>query len=66
MRTHIPPKPSKYRFPARPPKPPETNQLNAQQDAQINRINDLTRAGRTTWFGLLAYLVFAYITVLGV
>lgn len=32
----------------------------------IARINALTAAGRTNWFGLLAYLVFAFITVLGV
>ncbi|MEX3016372.1 pentapeptide repeat-containing protein [Gymnodinialimonas hymeniacidonis] len=35
-------------------------------DAQINRINELTRVGRTNWFGLLAYLAFATVTVLGV
>jgi uncharacterized protein YjbI with pentapeptide repeats len=34
--------------------------------AQIERIDALTAAGRTNWFGLMAYLVFAFITVLGV
>ncbi|WP_068110589.1 pentapeptide repeat-containing protein [Tropicimonas marinistellae] len=36
------------------------------EDAQINRINDLTRAGRANWFGLMAYLAFMLVTVLGV
>ena len=35
-------------------------------DRQIARINQLTRAGRTNWFGLLAYLAFTLVTVLGV
>ncbi|OAN69467.1 hypothetical protein A8B78_21585 [Jannaschia sp. EhC01] len=35
-------------------------------DAQINRINELTRVGRSNWFGLMAYLAFAAVTVLGV
>lgn len=34
--------------------------------AQIARINALTQAGRANWFALLAYLVFVFITVLGV
>ncbi len=34
--------------------------------AQISRINELTRAGRANWLGLLAYLAFTFITVLGV
>nr|WP_240722251.1 hypothetical protein [Poseidonocella sp. HB161398] len=32
----------------------------------IARINDLTRAGRANWFGLLAYLAFVTVTLLGV
>ena len=32
----------------------------------IARINTLTATGRTNWFGLLAYLAFAFITLLGV
>ncbi|MEM8591263.1 MAG: pentapeptide repeat-containing protein [Pseudomonadota bacterium] len=35
-------------------------------EAQIARINELTRVGRTNWFALLAYLTFAFVTVLGV
>jgi hypothetical protein len=34
--------------------------------AQIERIDALTAAGRTNWFGLVAYPIFAFITVLGV
>ena len=33
---------------------------------QIDRINELTTVGRTNWIGLLAYLVFLTITILGV
>lgn len=41
--------------------------VDSGQEARfIARINALTSAGRTNWFGLLAYLVFAFITVLGV
>lgn len=36
------------------------------EDGQINRINELTRAGRANWFGLMAYLAFMMVTVLGV
>lgn len=36
------------------------------EEGQIARINDLTRAGRANWFGLLAYLAFTLVTVLGV
>lgn len=43
-----------------PPEPGKTT------EAQIARINALTAAGRTNWFGLMAYLVFAFITALGV
>lgn len=32
----------------------------------IARINELTRVGRANWFGLLAYLTFVMITILGV
>ncbi|WP_138467516.1 pentapeptide repeat-containing protein [Poseidonocella sp. HB161398] len=32
----------------------------------IARINDLTHAGRSNWFGLLAYLTFVMVTVLNV
>ena len=37
-----------------------------QIDTQIERIATLTAAGRTNWLALLAYLSFAFVTVLGV
>ncbi len=36
------------------------------EEQKIERIDALTDAGRVNWFGLLAYLVFAYVTVLSV
>lgn len=38
----------------------------ADTPPEIVRIDALTATGKTNWFALLAYLVFAYITVLGV
>ncbi|MEX0349777.1 MAG: pentapeptide repeat-containing protein [Paracoccaceae bacterium] len=40
------------------PKPPDTS--------AIDRINELSKMARTSWFGLLAYLAFAGVTLLGV
>ncbi|MGB0904796.1 MAG: pentapeptide repeat-containing protein, partial [Mangrovicoccus sp.] len=34
--------------------------------ANIDRINELTKAGRSVWFGLLAFLAFIGVTLLGV
>ncbi|MEO0356974.1 MAG: pentapeptide repeat-containing protein, partial [Pseudomonadota bacterium] len=34
--------------------------------AQIDRINELISTGRAQWIGLLAYLAFTFVTVLGV
>lgn len=39
-------------------KPPDTS--------AIDRINELSKMARTSWFGLLAYLAFAGVTLLGV
>ncbi|MEM9784439.1 MAG: pentapeptide repeat-containing protein [Pseudomonadota bacterium] len=47
------------RAPAPPPEP------NGDAEA-ITRIDDLSKLARTTWFGLLAYLAFVGITLLGV
>ncbi|MEM9348973.1 MAG: hypothetical protein AAGA47_01830, partial [Pseudomonadota bacterium] len=44
------------------PRPPREDPA----EAQIARINELTRVGRTNWFALLAYQTFAFITILGV
>lgn len=38
----------------------------ADTDAQIARIDAMTMNGRSNWFGLMAYLAFVLITVLGV
>ncbi|WP_172329252.1 pentapeptide repeat-containing protein [Mangrovicoccus sp. HB161399] len=46
------------------PGPPAPEERSAEQ--RIARINELTQAGRTNWFSLLAYLTFMMITVLGV
>ncbi|MEM8555757.1 MAG: pentapeptide repeat-containing protein, partial [Pseudomonadota bacterium] len=35
-------------------------------DLKIARVNALTRSGRANWFGLLAYLAFTMVTLLGV
>jgi len=35
-------------------------------ETQIARIDQLTRVGRANWLGLLAYLIFAFVTVLSV
>ncbi len=43
-----------------PPKNPEL------AGNQIARINELSKIARTSWFGLLAYLAFAGVTLLGV
>jgi uncharacterized protein YjbI with pentapeptide repeats len=47
-------------FPGHSPEPTEDSA------AQIDRINELTRAGRANWLGLLTYLAFAFVTVLAV
>ncbi|MDP5216594.1 pentapeptide repeat-containing protein [Ruegeria sp. 2205SS24-7] len=39
-------------------KPPDTS--------AVDRINELSKIARTSWFGLLAYLAFAGVTLLGV
>jgi uncharacterized protein YjbI with pentapeptide repeats len=44
--------------------PPKTTTDDAAH--QIARIDRLTDAGRVNWFGLMAYLVFVFITMLGV
>lgn len=38
----------------------------ADPAAQVERINELTRTARTSWFGLLSYLAFVGVTLLGV
>ncbi|MEM1302333.1 MAG: hypothetical protein AAGH17_07110, partial [Pseudomonadota bacterium] len=52
------------RIPVKRPTPPSPTP--APPTDAITRINDLTRVGKATWFGLLAYLVFAFVTLLGV
>jgi len=47
-------------------RPTEVTLADDPVDAQIERINELTRVGRANWFGLLAYLAFATVTLLGV
>ncbi|MEM1152429.1 MAG: hypothetical protein AAGI03_18130, partial [Pseudomonadota bacterium] len=48
--------------------PPDRSRDATVDEAQpyIDRIDRLTEAGRVNWFALMAYLVFAFITVLGV
>lgn len=48
-----------------PSEPPEDLPL-IQEDAHIERINELTRTARTSWFGLLSYLAFVGVTLVGV
>jgi hypothetical protein len=43
-----------------------TRPRGADGKAQSDRINELTSVGRANWLGLLAYLAFAAITLLGV
>ncbi|MEL7277692.1 MAG: pentapeptide repeat-containing protein [Pseudomonadota bacterium] len=38
----------------------------SSKDAQIARIDEISRVARTSWFGLLAYLAFVGVTLLGV
>ena len=37
-----------------------------EDDPTIEHLNTLTRVGRANWFGLMAYLAFAFVTVLSV
>lgn len=55
-----------YRFRISQPVPIPISLESDREDLQIARINDLTRAGRANWFGLLAYLAFTMITLLAV
>ena len=41
-------------------------QLSETAEFQIKRINEISLMARTTWFGLLAYLAFVGVTLLGV
>ena len=38
----------------------------SSKDAQIARIDEVSKVARTSWFGLLAYLAFVGVTLLGV
>ena len=68
--------PTMPRRPRRTPRPPSTairlSQTRAPQPTapdpkiQIARINEISMIARTTWFGLLAYLAFVGVTLLGV
>ena len=49
-----------------PPASPQTTDTQPDPKIQIARINELSLIARTTWFGLLAYLAFVGITLLGV
>lgn len=42
------------------------HQNNPSVEDQIAHINELTKVGRANWLGLLAYLSFSFITLLGV
>ncbi|MGD1925849.1 MAG: pentapeptide repeat-containing protein [Paracoccaceae bacterium] len=46
--------------------PPPPEPIPDPVPAQIARINEISALARTTWFGLLAYLAFVGVTLLGV
>ncbi len=52
--------------PPYPAKPPDPEPVAESTEATIARINELSKAARTSWFGLLAYLAFVGVTLLGV
>ncbi|MEL6998460.1 MAG: hypothetical protein AAFP68_09380, partial [Pseudomonadota bacterium] len=52
--------------PPEPPGPPQPQTTTDPPTPEIARINALSLVARTTWFGLLAYLAFVGVTLLGV